>query len=247
MQQSYVWPFSGYNFGSTDGSILNPWITGKSEKVVGNPDVTWERKISYNIAAEIRLFRDRLSFTADFFNENRNNILTTLETVPGIVGIDVSVLPPVNVGKMSNKGYEMSVSWRDEISDFNYQIGGQVSYARNKIDYMAEAPYEYTWMNKTGFSYGQYKAYVNSGFYNSAEEVANHPYNTVDGNCVQAGDLRIIDVNGDGVIDNRDMTPTGYSNVPRCAFSGNLFLEYKGFEISALFTGSLQGTFSMAG
>ena len=247
MQQSYVWPFSGYNFGSTDGSILNPWITGKSEKVVGNPDVTWERKISYNIAAEIRLFRDRLSFTADFFNENRNNILTTLETVPGIVGIDVSVLPPVNVGKMSNKGYEMSVSWRDEISDFNYQIGGQVSYARNKIDYMADAPYEYTWMNKTGFSYGQYKAYVNSGFYNSAEEVANHPYNTVDGNCVQAGDLRIIDVNGDGVIDNRDMTPTGYSNVPRCAFSGNLFLEYKGFEISALFTGSLQGTFSMAG
>lgn len=243
----YVWPFSGYNFGYTDGSIVTPWITGKSEKVVGNPDVTWEKKISYNIAAELRFFKDRLSITADLFKENRNNILTTLETVPGIVGADVSVLPPVNVGKMSNKGYELSILWRDNISDFNYQISGQVSYARNKIDYMAEAPYEYVWMNKTGFSYGQYKAYVNDGFYNSEEEAANHPYNSVDGNHVQAGDLRIIDINGDGIIDNKDVTPTGFSNIPRYAFSANVFLEYKGFEISALFTGSAQGTFSMGG
>lgn len=83
MQQSYVWPFSGYNFGSTDGSILNPWITGKSEKVVGNPDVTWERKISYNIAAEIRLFRDRLSFTADFLMKTEIIFLQLLRLYRG--------------------------------------------------------------------------------------------------------------------------------------------------------------------
>ena len=93
-------------------------------------------------------------------------------------------------------------------------------------------------MNETGFSYGQYKAYYNEGFYNTAEEVANHPYNSIDGNKVHGGDLRIVDVNGDGQIDNKDMTPTGFSNIPRFAFSGNLRLGYKGFEISALFTGS---------
>lgn len=67
----------------------------------------------------------------------------------------------------------------------------------NKIDYKAEPSYMYAWMNETGFAYGQYKAYYNEGFYNTPEEVANHPYNAIDGNRVQGGDLRIVDVNGD--------------------------------------------------
>lgn len=77
--------------------------------------------------------------------------------------------------------------------------------------------------------------------------MANHPYNAIDGNRVQGGDLRIVDVNGDGIIDDKDITPTGFSNVPRFAFSSNLSFGYKGFEISALLTGSAQGTFNMNG
>jgi len=72
-------------------------------------------------------------------------------------------------------------------------------------------------------------------------------YNAIDGNRVQGGDLRIVDVNGDGIIDDKDITPTGFSNVPRFAFSSNLSFGYKGFEISALLTGSAQGTFNMNG
>ena len=149
---------------------------------------------------------------------------------------------------MSNRGYEIQVSWRDNVgTDFWYEVGGQVSYAVNKIDYKAEPSYMYAWMNETGFAYGQYKAYYNEGFYNTPEEVANHPYNAIDGNRVQGGDLRIVDVNGDGIIDDKDITPTGFSNVPRFAFSSNLSFGYKGFEISALLTGSAQGTFNMNG
>ena len=241
-------PLQGYYFGNSDGTVNNPAFAGKYEQSVGNPDVTWEKKESYNIALELRMFRDRFSVTADFWREQRDNILTKLEIVPGIVGLEGDALPPVNVGKMSNKGYEIEVAWRDNLrSGFWYEISGQVSYAVNKIEYKAEPMYEYEWMNETGFSYGQYKAYYNEGFYNTAEEVANHPYNSIDGNKVHGGDLRIVDVNGDGQIDNKDMTPTGFSNIPRFAFSGNLRLGYKGFEISALFTGSAQGTFSMNG
>ena len=166
----------------------------------------------------------------------------------GIIGLSGSALPPVNVGRMSNRGYEIQVSWRDNVgTDFWYEVGGQVSYAVNKIDYKAEPSYMYAWMNETGFAYGQYKAYYNEGFYNTPEEVANHPYNAIDGNRVQGGDLRIVDVNGDGIIDDKDITPTGFSNVPRFAFSSNLSFGYKGFEISALLTGSAQGTFNMNG
>lgn len=241
-------PLEGYYFGNSDGTVNNPAFAGKYEQSVGNPDVTWEKKESYNIALELRMFRDRFSVTADFWREQRDNILTKLEIVPGIVGLEGNALPPVNVGKMSNQGYEIEVSWRDNLkSGFWYEISGQVSYAVNRIEYKAEPMYEYEWMNETGFSYGQYKAYYNEGFYNTAEEVANHPYNSIDNNTVHGGDLRIVDVNGDGQIDNKDMTPTGFSNIPRFAFSGNLRLGYKGFEISALFTGSAQGTFSMNG
>ena len=241
-------PLDGYFFGSSNGSVNNPAFPGKYEQSTGNPDVTWEKKESYNIAAEVRMFRDRLSVTVDLFEEKRNNILTKLGVTPGIIGLSGSALPPVNVGRMSNRGYEIQVSWRDNVgTDFWYEVGGQVSYAVNKIDYKAEPSYMYAWMNETGFAYGQYKAYYNEGFYNTPEEVANHPYNAIDGNRVQGGDLRIIDVNGDGIIDDKDITPTGFSNVPRFAFSSNLSFGYKGFEISALLTGSAQGTFNMNG
>ena len=177
-------PLDGYFFGSSNGSVNNPAFPGKYEQSTGNPDVTWEKKESYNIAAEVRMFRDRLSVTVDLFEEKRNNILTKLGVTPGIIGLSGSALPPVNVGRMSNRGYEIQVSWRDNVgTDFWYEVGGQVSYAVNKIDYKAEPSYMYAWMNETGFAYGQYKAYYNEGFYNTPEEVANHPYNAIDGNA----------------------------------------------------------------
>lgn len=246
--RSYSTPLEGYYFGNSDGTYLNPAYAGRYEQTVGNPAVTWEKKTSYNVALELKMFRNRLSYTADFFREYRNNILTKMEITPGIIGISGDVLPPVNVGVMNNQGYEMELSWRDNLpSGFWYELTGQVSYAVNEIEYMAEPEYMYPWMNETGFSYGQYKAYYNEGFYNTAEEVANHPYNSIDANRVSGGDLRIVDVNGDGKIDEKDLTPTGFSNVPRFAFSSNLRFGYKGFEISALFTGTAQGTFKMNG
>jgi len=239
-------PLQGYYFGTTNGSATNPAFNGKYEQTVGNPNVTWEKKESYNIALEIRSLKDRLSITADFFKEKRNNILTRLGTTPGIIGVSGSALPPVNVGKMSNKGFEIQTSWRDRIGEnLYYEMTGQISYAVNKIDYMAEPEYEYIWMNTTGFSNGQFKGRYNEGFYNTAEEVANHPYNPIDANRIQGGDLKIVDVNGDGMINQKDIIPVGFSNVPRYTFSGNPRIEFKGFELGLLFTGTLQGTFQL--
>lgn len=240
-------PMQGYQFGTSDGSTINPEFPGKYELSTGNPDVTWEKKESYNVGIDLNMFRDRLTITADMFQENRNNILTTLQIVSGTVGLDSGSLPPVNVGKMTNKGYEIEVKWADRVGrDFQYEIGGNLSYSVNKIIYQAEPAYQYEWMNATGFAYGQMKALYNEGFYNSAIEAANHPYNDIDANKVQPGDLRIVDIDGDGKIDSNDYVPYGFSNIPRFAFSGNISLCYKGFGVSLLFTGSAQGSFGMA-
>jgi len=235
-------PGYGYFFGNTDGSSMDPYYTGSYESSIGNPNVTWERAKKWNIGAEIKLFKDRLSFVGDLFQEKRDNILWNLGTVPAIVA---ATLPPANIGKVSNKGYEVQLSWNDRINKFNYGISANVSYARNKIEYEDEASYPYPWMNETGFSIGQYKGFKTDGFYNNDAEASNRPYVSLDGNKVQAGDIRYVDINGDGVIDANDKVPIGYSNLPRYTFGSTIDLGYKGFSLSVLFTASYEGSMPM--
>ena len=110
---------------------------------------------------------------------------------------------------------------------------------------MDEPDYPYTWMNSTGFSLGQYKGYKTDGFYNTNIEAFNRPNATTDGNKVQEGDLRYVDINGDGKINNDDRIPIGNSNLPRYYFGSTLDFGYKGFDISVLFTGSNKGTLTL--
>jgi TonB-linked SusC/RagA family outer membrane protein len=239
-----VWSGSGgYYFGNTNGSTSDPRYAGAYESFVGNPDVTWERARKLNIGIDVNFFKDRLSFSGDLFQETRNNILITLGTVPAIVA---ATLPPANIGKVSNKGYDLVAGWKDRINQVNYGLGFNISYARNTVKYMDEPPYPYEWMNKTGFTVGQYKGYRSDGFYNNISEAFNRPNGNTDGNKAQPGDIRYIDIDGDGKIDDNDKVPIGYANLPRYAFGGNVSLGYKNFTITALFTASYQGTMPMS-
>ena len=229
----------GYYFGSSNGSNKDTYFEGAWETTVGNPDVTWERARKMNLGIDMNFFRNRLKFVGDVFQEKRNNILWQIGTIPGIVG---SALPPANIGIVTNKGYEGQLSWDDVKNDFSYGLRINVSYAKNRIDYLSEPTYPYEWMNTTGYSIGQYKGYLTNGFYNTQEEVAQHLYSTFDGNKVQLGDIRYVDVNGDGTLDTRDRVPIGYSNFPRYTFGSGLNVGYKSVSLSVLFTGSAQGS-----
>lgn len=236
-------PTEGYYFGETDGSSQSPFYVGARESSVGNPNVTWERAKKYNLGLEINLFEDRLTFVGDLFQENRDNILWPLGTVPDLVAVD---LPPSNIGEVSNRGYEIEAGWRDIIGEVGYRLSGSISYARNKIEFMDEPSFPFRWMNATGFSLGQLKGYSNSGFYNSAAEANNRPFSTVDGNRVQAGDLRFIDIDGNGVLDIQDVVPIGHPNLPQYIFNFSVGFSYKGFQLSALFNGSARGSLPLA-
>lgn len=230
---------NGYYLGNTNGSTKDPYYHGAWETSVGNPNVTWERARKTNLGIEINMFKNRLTFVGDIFYEKRDNILWVPGVVPGLVGAE---LPPANIGKVSNKGYEIQLGWRDKNKDFSYSVLFNVSYAKNTIKYIAEPPYPYPWMNATGYSIGQYRGYLSNGFYNTEEELRLRPYTTVDGNKAQLGDIKFIDINGDGILDTKDIVPIGYSNYPRYTFSSTLNIVYKGFGLSLLFTGSAQGS-----
>lgn len=233
---------NGYYFGTSDGTYQSPYYPGSTESKVGNPNVTWERARKMNIGMDLNFFKDRLTFVGDLFQEKRDNILWNMGTVPAIVGV---TFPPANIGKVSNKGYEMQLNWMDRIKDFSYGIGFNLSYAQNKIEFQDEPAYPYEWMNKTGFSLNQYKGWRTDGFYNNEMEASNRPFVSRDGNKVQAGDIRYIDIDGDGIIDSQDQVPIGYSNLPRYAFGATLNFGYKGFYASALFTGTAEGSMPM--
>ena len=243
-----TWSYSGngYWFGNSNGSSSNTYYSGALETSLGNPDVTWERAKKVNLSADLKFVKDKLSVTASDFWENRDNILVTLQTIPGIYGVPASNVPPANVGRVSNKGFELEAGWNDRIGKLSYFLKGNFSYARNKIQYMAEPSYPYPWMDQTGYPIGQYKGLKFDGFFNTQEEINNRPYNTF-GNMAKLGDIRYKDINGDGQIDSKDQVPIGYANVPEVAFNLNVGFSYMGFDFSALFNGTAKGSFPQSG
>jgi len=238
-----------YSFGNSDGiSGANTVIDGLVEASVGNPNVTWETKTSYNIGLDAHMFSDRFSVTMDYFIDKRKDILTRIATTPILIGLDISSLPLYNVGKVTNKGYEFEASWNDEIGqDFNYNISGTFSYSKSNIDYQAEVMKQYGWMNSTGFAVGQLKGFKSDGLFNTASELANRPFYSFYNNEVQLGDIRYVDIDGDGIINDNDKVPIGYSNMPLMNYGFSLSANYKGWGVNLQFVGSAKGTYMMDG
>ena len=234
---TYDYPKNGYNWG-TYGQDVQYW-QASAEGKVGNPYVTWERARKANIGLEIKMFDSQLSFTGDYFYEYRDNILWDYGTVPSIVGYDPA---PANIGIVSNRGFEMELGWNSRVGEFSYWLNGVFSFARNRIEYMDEPTMAYSWMQETGFSVGQYKGYLNEGFINTVEELENQPQHSWGGNYWDRGELNFIDINGDGIVNNNDRIPIGYSEYPEVTFGLNLGFRWKGLEFSALLQGATNVT-----
>lgn len=231
-----------YQFGNSTGTY-NPIYYGSAEGALGNPDVTWEKSEKSSAGLEAKFFGDRLYLTADYFYEFRRDILTTLGVIPTTFGVPSWDTAPVNVGKVKNHGCEIVLGWSEKRADWGYYVEGNFTYAKNTIVYMAEAPNPYSWMNQTGHSIGQYYGYKVDGFYNTLEELNNRPYFQDAANAVTLGDIKYIDLNGDGYINNKDMAPIGYPNRPLIQFGGRLGFNYKGFDMNVVLSGSAMGSF----
>ena len=231
-----------YQFGTSTGTY-NTIYYGSAEGALGNPLVTWEKAEKFSAGLETKFFRDRLYFNADIFYENRRDILTTLGVIPVTFGVPSWDTAAVNVGRVQNRGYELMLGWGERAGNFRYFIEGNLTYARNTIIEMAEAPNPYDWMNQTGHSIGQYYGYKTDGFYDTLEELNNRPYFSQSANAVTLGDIKYIDLNGDGVIDSKDMAPIGYPNRPMMNFGGKIGMSYKGFDLKMTLSGTAMGTY----
>lgn len=238
---------NGYWFGNSNGSVVNPSFSGAAEGNLGNPTVTWERTKKRNIGVDVRFLSNRLSLTADFFKDDRDGILTPLDQIiPYTYGVPASSVPPQNIGRTTNHGYEIVLGWSDRTPKFGYYVTANLNYAKNKVIYRAESPKPYPWMYSAGFPIDQFKGLVTEGFFNTQAELDARPYNTFNANNVTLGDVRYKDINGDNLIDQRDIVPIGYSNLPQYTYSLKAGVNIKGFDISILFNGTANGSFNLA-
>lgn len=217
------------NFGTNSTTY-----TGVVEGTLANENVTWEKEKKLDVALEFQVLKSSITGMVDYFSNERYDILTRRGTVSGIFG---QGLPPVNLGRVRNRGVEVELGYQSPLSrDFSYFIKGQYSFAKNIILFQDEPRNQYDYQNFTGNSIGQQRVYEYIGFYTQADLANAEVAKPASG--AQPGDLKYKDLNGDGIINEFDRSVTGYPNLPNTTYGVNMGLRYKGFSFSALFQGA---------
>ncbi len=229
---------SGYSFGETLSGI-----GGIGEGPLANRLVSWENAYRGNIGLDVNLFGNgMLNATLDFFHEKRKDMLVLPQSIPYMLGIPASNLPPANFGETENKGFEIELNHHNRIGNVTYFVSANTSFARNKILAMDEETRLYPNLYKTGQRINQEFGLKALGFFESQEDIITSRPQTF--GKVIPGDLKYYDANGDGVIDNNDVMPIGKSTIPEWMFGFSGGLNYKSFDFSFLIQGAAGYTYT---
>lgn len=236
--------WGSWQFGQMYSSVM---LEDAIENATGNPVVSWEKCRKQNYGIDVVLFKQQLSITADYFIEDRYDILSTRNTLPDISNVK---LPLLNLGEVHNWGYELTATWRSKINqDFNYHVTGNLSFSRNKIVYMDEIEPNYPYMaqtgRKTGMSYGLlFDRYLTEEDFDPVtkelltyERGGTVPTLTELGNP-RPGDALFKDLNGDRKIDSDDNTWFGNGQRPEYVAGLIAGFNWKNFGFSMQWTGA---------
>lgn len=240
LPSAYVYEGSAYYWGEVGKTYAG--YQGSSESKAGNPDLTWEKAFKWNIGTDIHFWEDKIALTGDFFVEHRNNILCNRNTVPVVIGIESGNLPAYNMGRMRNSGFDGELAYNDRFGNVDVFVKGNFTYAHNVILAQDEVVRNEDYLYRTGQSYGQFFGYIADGLFNTWEEVnaAGRPEYVManNNNKIQPGDVRYVDVNGDGKINEDDQVPIGYSTFPEIMYGLSMGGKWKNFDFSVMFQGA---------
>ena len=239
----YMSSGNNYGFGSgANGSESNS--IGAKPNGLANPDAKWEQSIQTDLGVDMAFLSNRITFTADYYNKVTSGMLMNMQ-VPSYSGDSA---PVGNVGTMSNYGVELDLGYRDSYGDFSWNISANATYNKNVLTELGDdATSLYGSSHKigqltrgvVGLPFPYFYGYKTDGIFQNAAEVA--AYVNKDGELLQPkaapGDVRFVDVDGNGKIDDNDRTYIG-KGIPDWSFGLNIGFEWKGLDFSML----LQGT-----
>ncbi len=221
----------GYDFGvSYPGYLINRY---------SNPNVTWEIAKKANYGVEIGLF-NKANILVDYFTEDRTNIYWPREYTPLSMGLTSQISS--NVGEAKSHGIDASMDYQHVVSS-KFWISSRVNftYATNEVIKNGEPSYQYNYQSRIGQPINQTWGLVAQRLFIDNAEVQNAPpqYGQGGGSEVSylAGDIKYVDVNNDGVIDDLDMVPIGYPTIPEIVYGFGASAGYSNFDFSFFFQG----------
>ncbi|MCK9310912.1 MAG: SusC/RagA family TonB-linked outer membrane protein, partial [Bacteroidales bacterium] len=209
------------------------------ESFVGNPDIKWENAQKNNLGVEMGFLNDLFALNIDYFTEKRTDILLDggARSIPPFFG---AIPPPANLGRVNSNGYEVELKINKRFRG-DLRLWSNISYSHNenKVMYKDDPYYKAAYLKAEGYSIGQVRTQVRTGFYNNWDEVfASVPTETND-MAKLPGYYNLLDYNADGVIRSTDdAVPYGYSDVPQNSCNFSLGFNYKRFSIMAQLYGA---------
>jgi len=241
----YLSPYSPYS----PSAVLDGTTTqGLYEVRQGNPNITWERANKTDVGLEASFWKGALNVEVDVFHEKRANVLTSSgNTLPGEYGIGVGL---VNAGVITNRGIDVTVrSARHLAKDWNLDITGTFTYARNTQEQVFETSATYANLNRrvAGRPIGTQYGLQALGYFTPADFAADGT--TLNAGIakptfgpVRAGDIRYADLNGDGKIDINDQTVIGRPQTPQLIYGLAPRVTFKNFDFDFLVQGTAQSS-----
>ncbi|MFA5246168.1 MAG: TonB-dependent receptor, partial [Pedobacter sp.] len=193
-------------------------------------DISWENTRSIDLGLDATFFNNKLSITADYFYKRTTDILLTLD-IPNYIGY---TNPFQNAGVVDAKGWEVATGWNDRAGELKYSIGLNLSDAKTRIVDLKGTQILGNQAKLEGGQFNEWYGYRSAGLFQTSEEVKSSPVLNAN---MKPGDVKYIDVNGDGKITAEGDKVLLGGSMPRYTFGGNIGLDYKGFDFSIVFQG----------
>jgi TonB-linked SusC/RagA family outer membrane protein len=237
-----------YGYAQTYSGVYNAYPQGTDRSVGGgitidplaNPNISWENAHKIDIGTDISLFKNHFKITADYYHDTYYNLLQVRGNSIALLGTPYTVQ---NIGINLYKGGELSLTYSNNLGNFNYFVTGNISLEASKVVYSDEEPSPYPWVRHTGQPVTAIYGYTALGFFQSAADAA-HSATTV-GYTPKPGDIKYKDLNNDGVINQFDLSPIAGTK-PLIYFGTTIGFNYKGFSFSAIVQGVTNRQVSIA-
>jgi len=226
------------------GEDFNSYYSGYTINRFPNSGVTWEVAKKANYGLELSLF-EKANLQVDFFTEKRDNIYWKWEYTPITMGLSSQINS--NIGEAKSHGIDGSFDYNHSINS-NFWITSRINftYSTNEVLKNGEPDYQYEYLNAVGQPINQQWGLIAERLFIDEEDLRNSPPQfgqSEPSESYQPGDIKYVDVNGDGIIDDQDFVPIGFPTVPEIVYGAGASMGYKGFDFSFFFQGAARESF----